>query len=127
MYIRRKVFSVGLDEYGNERLYSQTELISEEDYLNELMYSDEEEAPRKSHKGRNIALGAAGAAALATTAGILAHKGKLGPKAQKYVDNAYAKARGVFRKKGGKVVAAAPASTPARPHSTLLPADYMGE
>ena len=32
MYIRRKVFSVGIDEYGEERLFSVNEVISEESY-----------------------------------------------------------------------------------------------
>lgn len=40
MYIRRKVFSVALDEYGEERLFSTNEIINEDDYLNEVMYSD---------------------------------------------------------------------------------------
>lgn len=40
MYIRRKVFSVALDEYGEERLFSTNEIINEDDYLDEVMYSD---------------------------------------------------------------------------------------
>ena len=53
MYIRRKVFSVYTDEYGEERYFSTNEIMNEEDYLDELMYSDDE-----SHVGRNIAIGA---------------------------------------------------------------------
>jgi hypothetical protein len=41
MYIRRKVFSTVLDEDGQERLFSSNEIINEEDYLNELMYSED--------------------------------------------------------------------------------------
>ena len=53
MYIRRKVFSVYTDEYGEERYFSTNEIMNEEDYLDELMYSDDE-----SHIGRNVAIGA---------------------------------------------------------------------
>ena len=78
MYIRRKVFSVALDENGEERYFSTNEIINEEDYLDEVLYSEdeegyldevqyseEEEPKKKSHLGRNIALGTAGTAALA--------------------------------------------------------------
>lgn len=43
MYIRRKVFSVALDEYGEERYFSTNEIINEDDYLDEMLYSDAEE------------------------------------------------------------------------------------
>lgn len=44
MYIRRKVFSVAIDEEsGEERYFSTNEIINEEDYLDEVMYSDLEE------------------------------------------------------------------------------------
>ena len=43
MYIRRKVFSVALDEYGEERYFSTNEIINEDDYLDEVLYSDVEE------------------------------------------------------------------------------------
>lgn len=43
MYIRRKVFSVALDENGEERYFSTNEIINEEDYLDEVMYSDYDE------------------------------------------------------------------------------------
>ena len=39
MYIRRKVFSVAVDESGEERYFSTNEIINEEDYLDEVMYS----------------------------------------------------------------------------------------
>lgn len=65
MYIRRKVFSVALDENGEERYFSTNEIINEEDYLDEVLYSEKKEKEKKSHRGRNIALGTAGTAALA--------------------------------------------------------------
>ena len=65
MYIRRKVFSVALDENGEERYFSTNEIINEEDYLDEVLYSEKKEKEKKSHLGRNIALGTAGTAALA--------------------------------------------------------------
>ena len=74
MYIRRKVFSVALDEYGEERYFSTNEIMGEEDYLDEVMYSDDE----KSHLGRNIAIGTGAAAALGG-GGIYAAK-KIGKK-----------------------------------------------
>lgn len=40
MYIRRKVYSVALDENGEERYFSTNEIVNEEDYLQEMMYAD---------------------------------------------------------------------------------------
>ena len=42
MYIRRKVFSTYIDETGEEKLFSTTEIMSEESYL-ERLYSESEE------------------------------------------------------------------------------------
>ena len=42
MYIRRKVFSVALDEYGEERYFSTNEFLNEDSYLDEIMYSSED-------------------------------------------------------------------------------------
>jgi hypothetical protein len=42
MYIRRKVFSIAYDENGEEKLFSTTEIMSEESYL-EKLYSENEE------------------------------------------------------------------------------------
>lgn len=39
MYIRRKVFSIITDENGEERLFSTTEFINEDDYLSERLYT----------------------------------------------------------------------------------------
>ena len=72
MYIRRKVFSVGIDEYGEEKLFSVNEVISEEEYCQRIFAEaeDEEEKKRKSRRVR-IAKGAAkGAAATAGVAGV---------------------------------------------------------
>ena len=69
MYIRRKVFSVAVDENGEERYFSINEVINEEDYLNEVMYSEEpsnEELVkdlnnRKYKRNNTIGYGVAGA------------------------------------------------------------------
>ena len=66
MYIRRKVFSVCLDENGEERLFSTNEVISEESYLK--MFAEKEEKKGMS-KGKKRALIAAGAVA-GTAAGL---------------------------------------------------------
>ena len=44
MYIRRKVFSVALDESGEERYFSTNEIMSEDAYLDELMFAEGAEA-----------------------------------------------------------------------------------
>ena len=41
MYIRRKAYSVVIDENGEEKLFSTTEIMSEESYL-EKLYSESE-------------------------------------------------------------------------------------
>ena len=41
MYIRRKVFSVITDENGEERLFSTTEFINEDEYLSEKLYTSD--------------------------------------------------------------------------------------
>jgi hypothetical protein len=40
MYIRRKLYSTFEDENGEERLFSTTEFIDEDQYLDEALYSD---------------------------------------------------------------------------------------
>lgn len=50
MYIRRKVFSVALDEAGEERLFSTCDIINEDDYLQEMMYSDEAVSEEQKEK-----------------------------------------------------------------------------
>ena len=43
MYIRRKVFSTIIDESGEEKYFSSSEIIDEDTYLDELMYSEDED------------------------------------------------------------------------------------
>ena len=50
MYIRRKVYSVALDEYGEERYFSTNEIVNEEDYLQEMMYADAPAAEAAAEK-----------------------------------------------------------------------------
>ena len=66
MYIRRKVFSVAIDENGEEKLFSTTEIMSEDSYL-EKAYA-EAEAEKKSSTGKKVAIGAGATAA--GTAGL---------------------------------------------------------
>lgn len=49
MYIRRKVFSTYIDENGEEKLFSTTEIMSEESYL-EKLYSENELEQREFGK-----------------------------------------------------------------------------
>ena len=44
MYIRRKVFSVAYDENGEERLFSTTEFVNEDTYLEQREYAWRDEA-----------------------------------------------------------------------------------
>ena len=84
MYIRRKVFSVALDESGEERYFSTNEIINEEDYLNEVMYSEEpsnEELVkdlnnRKYKRNNTIGYGAAGAGLGLSVGTAVALRGK---------------------------------------------------
>ena len=69
MYIRRKVFSTVIDENGEEKYFSTNEIINEEDYLEEVMYSGEpsnEELVkdlnnRKYKRNNTVGYGVAGA------------------------------------------------------------------
>lgn len=51
MFIRRKVYSTFEDENGEERLFSTTEFIDEDQYLNEALYSvySDEEPEQKEY------------------------------------------------------------------------------
>lgn len=80
MYIRRKVFSVAIDENGEEKLFSTTEIMSEESYL-EKAYAEAEAEKKKSSTGKKVAIGA-GATAAAGAGGIYG-AGKLGEKIRK--------------------------------------------
>ena len=81
MYIRRKVFSVAYDETtGEEKLFSTTEIISEEAYMEKLYAEAEEEKSR----GKGAAIGAGIAAGtVGTGAAGLYGAGKLGKHLQK--------------------------------------------
>ena len=58
MYIRRKVFSVAIDQTtGQERLFSTTEIVSEEAYLK--MFSSKDDA-KGAAKGAAVGAGVAG-------------------------------------------------------------------
>jgi hypothetical protein len=59
MYIRRKVFSVAYDETtGEEKLFSTTEIISEEAYLNQRNFTNLEEQKKiKNEFMRNKGIG----------------------------------------------------------------------
>lgn len=78
MYIRRKVFSTVIDENGEERYFSTNEIINEEDYLNEVMYSEPSNEElvkdlnnRKYKRNNTIGYGVAGAG-LGAAAGTVA-------------------------------------------------------
>ena len=96
MYIRRKVFSVLVDETGEERLYSVNETILEDRIFAK---KEEEEETKKGSKGKKIALGVAGAAATTAAGVYAAKKGYLGKKAADKVNNVIMK----HSKEGGKV------------------------
>ena len=84
MYIRRKVFSTVIDENGEERYFSTNEIINEEDYLEEVMYSGEppnEELVkdlnnRKYKRNNTIGYGVAGAGLGAAAGAAAALRGK---------------------------------------------------
>ena len=68
MYIRRKGFSTVIDENGEERYFSTNEIINEEDYLNEVMYSEPSNEElvkdlnnRKYKRNNTVGYGVAGA------------------------------------------------------------------
>ena len=64
MYIRREVyFSAWDDMLGEERLFSTTELVPEEDYLDELLFSDDDNPWKGAAVGGGLTAGALGAGA----------------------------------------------------------------
>lgn len=83
MYIRRKAYSVAYDENGDERLFSTTEIMNEESYL-EKLYSEKSEKDKKKSK---IASGVAtGLGAGAIVAGV---KSKNALEKAKEIANSY--------------------------------------
>ena len=87
MYIRRKVFSVLVDEAGEERLYSVNETLLEGYEEREFAEKEEkEEEPKKSHKAAKVAAGVGGAVATTAAGVYAAKKGLLGKKAGEAVN-----------------------------------------
>jgi hypothetical protein len=70
MYIRRKVFSLLQDETGEERYYSTTDFDLD---VEERVFAEAEEEPKKLSKGAKIGIGVGGGLA-ATAAGIVGAK-----------------------------------------------------
>ena len=68
MYIRRKAYSVAIDENGEEKLFSTTEIMSEEAYV-EKLYAEAEKEEKKSSVGKKVAIGAGATAGTAAAAG----------------------------------------------------------
>lgn len=54
MYIRRKVYSVAVDENGEEKLFSTTEIMSEESYLEKLYSENEPEQKEFNSKAQKL-------------------------------------------------------------------------
>ena len=78
MYIRRKVFSTYIDEEtGEEKLFSTTEIMSEESYLEKLYSENEPEQKEFNSKAQK---------ALRET--YMLKRGKYGPSAYRAVDRA---------------------------------------
>ncbi len=122
MYIRRKVFSIGYDANGEERLFSTNEILNEDAYLRMFAEKEEEKEEKKGlTKAQKRAL-IAGAGVAATAAGIygankLGHHmlkknaeskvGKYlaapGDKIAKVSKKAYKGVRGKFGKKAPKI------------------------
>jgi len=51
MYIRRKVFSIAIDENGEEKLFSTTELVDEDSYIEKLYSENPEQKEFTSVRG----------------------------------------------------------------------------
>jgi len=84
MYIRRKAFSVAIDENGEEKLFSTTEIIDEESYL-EKLYAEAEEKTDTGKKAKTVGKAIAGAGA-ATYAGANVVGTKVAMKRKKAIE-----------------------------------------
>ena len=100
MYIRRKVFSIAEDMYGDERYFSTTDIDLgfsdyDDNFYDERLYAEDEEG---LSTGAKVGLGVAGAAA--TTAGALyaAKKGWLGNRAKGWYESGASKLKNMFSK-----------------------------
>ena len=110
MYIRRKVFSIAEDMYGEERYFSTTDIdLGFSDYCDnfydERLYAyadDGENKNRGLSTGAKVGLGVASTAA--TTAGVIyaAKKGWLGKKAQGWYESGASKLKNMFSKEAKK-------------------------
>ena len=83
MYIRRKAFSIAIDENGEERYFSTNEIINEENYLEEVMYSEPSNEElvkdlnnRKYKRNNTIGYGVAGAGLGVVSGTVAALRGK---------------------------------------------------
>ena len=108
MYIRRKVFSIAEDMYGDERYFSTTDIDLgfsdyDDNFYDERLYAEDEGLST----GAKVGLGVAGTAA--TTAGAIyaAKKGWLGKKAQGWYESGASKLKNMFSKEGAKAKAKA--------------------
>jgi hypothetical protein len=106
MYIRRKVFSIAEDMYGDERYFSTTDIDLgfsdyDDNFYDERLYAEDEEG---LSTGAKVGLGVAGAAA--TTAGALyaAKKGWLGNRAKGWYESGASKLKNMFSKEAKKEV-----------------------
>jgi hypothetical protein len=77
MYIRRKAFSVAYDENGEEKLFSTTEIMSEEAYL-EKLYSENEEQKEFNSKAQKLLRRASDYKKAMTGSGRLVSAGEAG-------------------------------------------------
>lgn len=105
MYIRRKVFSIAEDMYGDERYFSTTDIDLgfsdyDDNFYDERLYAKDEGLST----GAKVGLGVAGTAA--TTAGAIyaAKKGWLGKKAQGWYESGASKLKNMFSKEAKKAV-----------------------
>lgn len=103
MYIRRKVFSIAEDMYGDERYFSTTDIDLgfsdyDDNFYDERLYAEDEGLST----GAKVGLGVAGTAA--TTAGAIyaAKKGWLGKKAQGWYESGASKLKNMFSKEAKK-------------------------
>lgn len=103
MYIRRKVFSIAEDMYGDERYFSTTDIDLgfsdyDDNFYDERLYAEDEGLST----GAKVGLGVAGTAA--TTAGALyaAKKGWLGNRAKGWYESGASKLKNMFSKEAKK-------------------------
>lgn len=112
MYIRRKVFSIAEDMYGEERYFSTTDIdLGFSDYCDnfydERLYAyadDGENENRGLSTGAKVGLGLAGTAAATAGALYAAKKGWMGNKAKGWYESGASKLKSMFSKDAKKAV-----------------------